>query len=133
MRGSVLHDLRGPVYPVLFELDRGMEFKQAFKAHVRVRIEMITSGLYERVFAQRAVKIAYVTLGESERTRTSRRTSMCAWAREVLKECGIPSWASVFHFADLAPGEMYQQQDLFTAHCWHQPGSEAPVTLLPPL
>ena len=86
---------------MLFELDRGMEFKQAFKAHVRVRIEMITSGLYERVFAQRAVKIAYVTLGESERTRTSRRTSMCAWARRSSKSAGflpgprsftLPTW-----------------------------------------
>ena len=37
-------------YAVLFELDRGMEFQQKFKEHVKGRLELIRSGQYAKLF-----------------------------------------------------------------------------------
>jgi Replication-relaxation len=122
----------GLLCPVLLELDRSMEHKARFKAHVASRLDLITSGLYERVFAHTAVKIAYVTIGESERATASRRATMCAWTKEVLAEAGVPNWASVFYFAAISPKEIYQRPDFFVEACWQQPGSDSPVALLPP-
>src|SRR4051794_15264903 len=47
--------------PILLEIDRGMEYQQKFKQHVRGRIEFIDSGAYSRIFANKAVVIAYAT------------------------------------------------------------------------
>jgi hypothetical protein len=122
----------GLVCSVLFELDRAMEFKARLQAHVRARIEMLTSGLYEAVFAQRAVKIAYVTIGESEPARDARVKSMRAWAGEVLAKAGLKEWGRVFHFTALAPTQIYEKPDLFTTDCWQHPASAILVALLPP-
>jgi hypothetical protein len=37
-------------YPILLELDRGMEYSRKFKHHVRSRIEFIRSGAYKKCF-----------------------------------------------------------------------------------
>jgi hypothetical protein len=56
----------GKKYPILLEVDRGMEYSRKFKRHVRSRIEFIRSGAYKKMFQTDAVLIAYVTtVGQS--------------------------------------------------------------------
>jgi hypothetical protein len=40
----------GKKYPILLEVDRGMEYSRKFKRHVRSRIEFIRSGAYKKCF-----------------------------------------------------------------------------------
>jgi hypothetical protein len=74
-------------FPILLEIDRGREYQQKFKSHVRSRIEFIKKGgAYTQVFGQSAVTIAYVTTGERPEYRETRRAAMCSWTQEVLAE-----------------------------------------------
>jgi hypothetical protein len=69
--------------PLLLEIDRGMEYRETFKNHVRSRIEFIPSGVYSKLFLTEAVLIAYVTTGERAEYRETRRAAMCAWTMDV--------------------------------------------------
>src|SRR5512132_4414369 len=84
--------------PVLLEIDRGREYRDKFKNHVRSRIEFVRSGAYERMFAGKGCVIAYATTGELPEYRETRLTAMCGWTMEVLSEMQIKDWASILRF-----------------------------------
>jgi hypothetical protein len=67
-------------FPVLLEIDRGMEYQHKFKQHLRSRIEFIKKGgAYSKLFGHEAVMIAYATTGETAGYRETRCRAMCAW------------------------------------------------------
>jgi hypothetical protein len=122
----------GVRFPVLVEIDRGSEFQERFKNHVRGRLEFIRSGHYTRVFGTPAVLIAYATTGRLQAHADSRRKTMCAWTMEVLRELAIESWASIFRFTSaVVYTRLYEQGgELFTKPVWYRPDSPAPLPLL---
>jgi hypothetical protein len=79
-------------YAVLFELDRGMEFQQKFKEHVKGRLELIRSGQYAKLFGVPGVIVSYVTTGQTPQYRNTRVKTMNAWTREVLAELNLKNW-----------------------------------------
>ena len=121
----------GRKFPVLVEIDRGTEYQERFKNHVRARIEFIRSGDYARVFGTPAVIIAYATTGQVPEYAETRRKTMCAWTMEVLRELKIESWAGIFRFTSaVVYKRLYEQShELFTKPVWYRP--DAPVAPLP--
>jgi hypothetical protein len=119
-------------FPVLVEIDRGSEYQERFKNHVRGRLEFYRSGEYERVFGTPAVIIAYATTGTVPALADSRRNSMAAWTMEVLRELEIATWAGIFRFTSaLDYTQLYEQgRELFTRPVWYRPDSSAPMPLL---
>jgi hypothetical protein len=115
-------------YPVLLEVDRGTEYQQKFKQHIRSRIEFIRSGAYKEMFGVEWVTIAYVTTGETAAYRETRRRTMCSWAWEVLREQQREEWASIFRFHEL-PLEGVYKSPMFAEPVWFQPDQRSPVSL----
>lgn len=116
-------------FPLLLEIDRGTEYQQKFKQHIRARLEFIKQGGgYSQLFATGAVTIAYATTGQTPEYRDSRRRALCAWTREVLAELHKENWASVFRFHSLCREEI-ETASLFEAPVWYRPDSEKPVRL----
>lgn len=80
----LFHDVKENMrVPVLLEIDRGREYRDKFKNHVRSRIEFVRSGAYERMFAGKGCVVAYATTGELPRTG-SQGSGQCAaglWKR----------------------------------------------------
>jgi hypothetical protein len=76
-------------YPLLVELDRGMEEKSLFQKHVRARLAFIRGDPsdYAKVFGTRSVKVCYLTTGRLPQYRETRRKIITAWAQAVLQEC----------------------------------------------
>jgi hypothetical protein len=72
--------------------------------------------------------VAYLTTGETEGFRESRRRSMCVWAQEVLKELGKEAWAPVFRFGSVSLEDMYGGV-LFEKDVWYIPDRSVPVGL----
>src|SRR5918992_718720 len=93
--------------PVIFEIDRGMEDKYKFRAHVRGRINYIQSGEYRREVSTDLATIAYATTGQTEAYKTTRRKAMCAYIMELLKEMRMTEWAKVFRVASIEFGTLY--------------------------
>jgi hypothetical protein len=98
-------------------------------------VEVVKEGKKERVkvipdawLGGEAVMVAYLTTGETEGFRESRRRAMCVWAQEVLKELRKESWASVFRFGSVSMEDMYEGA-LFEKDVWYMPGEETPVGL----
>ena len=123
----------GVRFPVLVEIDRGSEFQERYKNHVRGRLEFIRSGDYARVFGTPAVMIAYATTGRIQEHAESRRKTMGAWTMEVLRELEIESWAGIFRFTSAVEYKtLYEDgHQLFTQPVWHRPDSPAaPLPLL---
>ena len=122
----------GAHFPVLLEVDRGTEYQERFKSHLKARLEFIQSGDYERMFGTPAVIIAYVTTGQVPQYAETRRKTMCAWTMEVLAELEVKGWAGVFRFTSAGVFEtLYSQvQALFTEALWYRPDSVTPVPLL---
>jgi hypothetical protein len=117
-------------FPLLLEIDRGMEYQHKFKEHVRARIAFVKQGgAYTQLFGQSAVTIAYVTTGQRPEYRESRRAAMCAWTQEILAEQKKERWASVFRFHSLALEDIYTS-NLFEEPVWYRPDSTLPVGLL---
>jgi hypothetical protein len=115
---------------VIFELDRGMEYQQKFKEHVRGRIEFIRTGEYQRVFGVPGVIVSYITTGETPQYRNTRVKAMNAWTREVLAELNLNSWAGIFRFTAVEFDTLYDMaKALFEQPVWLRPDSPAPVTL----
>jgi hypothetical protein len=114
--------------PVLFEIDRGTEYQQKFKEHVRSRLEFIRSGEYAKLFATKAVKIAYVTTGDTKEYQETRRRTMCKWTQEVLVDLHKENWAGIFRFTSILLGEIYETS-LFEHPVWFRPDSDIPVNL----
>ena len=113
---------------LLLEVDRGREYRSAFKAHIAARIEFLASEQYTKVFGVRGVRIAYITTGERPEYRQSRLSAMCQWTMEVLAHQHRESWADVFRFCSVELAEVYQLP-LFDEPIWRRPGSAAPVGL----
>ena len=119
--------------PILVEIDRGSEYQERFKNHIRARIEFIDSGDYERVFGTPAVIIAYATTDQVPAYAETRRNTMGAWTREVLAELELDDWASVFRLTTVTYETLYAEAPaLFAAPVWYRPDSPTPVRLLPP-
>jgi hypothetical protein len=119
--------------PILVEIDRGSEYQERFKNHIRARLEFIRSGDYERVFDTPAVMIAYATTGQVQAYADTRRKTMGAWTMDVLAELELESWASVFRVTTVTYETLYEDvQALFTAPVWYRPDSPTPVRLIPP-
>jgi hypothetical protein len=115
-------------HPLLIELDRGMEFKAQFRNHVRGRINYIQSGEYKRTFGTDLATIVYVTTGQTEAYKTSRRKAMCGWITELLKDMRLENWAGVFRVADIEFGSLYDNA-LFEGEVWYRPDSSTAVRL----
>jgi len=120
-------------FPILVEIDRGSEYQERLKTHVKGRLEFIRSGEYARVFGTPAVIIAYATTGRVQEHAETRRKTMCAWTMEVLQELNIMSWAGIFRFTSaLDYTRLYEQgQELFARPVWYRPdGPSTPLPLL---
>ncbi len=115
-------------FPVLLEIDRGMEYSRKFKQHVRSRIVFIESGQYKQVFGRQAVRVVYITTGETPEYRETRRKAMTAWTREVLAERNMQSWSSLFYFGSLIFDEIYET-GFFTDPLWYRTDLDNPVGL----
>jgi hypothetical protein len=114
---------------VLVEIDRGREYRSAFKAHVAGRIEFIASGDYSNVFGTRGVTVAYMTTGERPEYQERRLSSMQLWTKDVLAEQGRESWAVLFRFCSLSLDTVYHLP-LFSGPVWRRIGSEEGISLL---
>lgn len=121
----------GQCFPILLEIDRGMEYQQKFKQHIRARIAFIRSGQYAQVFGTQAVSICYATTGQSAEYRQTRRETMCSWTQEVLGEQQLEHWAGVFRFASLVFEDIFALA-LFEKPVWYRPDDAEPVPLLTP-
>jgi hypothetical protein len=120
----------GARFPVLLEIDRGSEFQERFKDHVRGRVEFIRSGDYARVFGVPAVIIAYATTGQVQEFAETRRKTMGTWTMEVLRELAIESWASIFRLTSVEYKTLYEHgHELFAKPVWYRPDDPTPVTL----
>jgi hypothetical protein len=116
-------------FPVLLEIDRGMEYQRKFKQHVSSRIEFIKKGgAYSKIFGHEAVTIAYVITSEIAEYRETRRRAMCAWTSGVLKELGKTSWSPIFRFHSLSLADIYTG-DIFDGAVWYRLDSASPVPL----
>ena len=117
-------------YAVIFELDRGMEFQEKFKQHVRGRIELIRSGKYQEVFGVPGVIISYLTTGQTPEYRTTRAKTMNEWTREVLAELNLKNWGGIFRFASVEFDSLYDQTpSLFEEPVWLRPDMKETVRL----
>jgi hypothetical protein len=114
--------------PIMFEIDRGMELKNKFRAHVRGRIQYLQSGEYKKTFKTDLATIAYATTGQTPEYCLARRKAMCTWIRELLKERNMENWAGVFRVASLEFGKLYDNS-LFEQEVWYRPDSEKSLTL----
>jgi len=121
----------GEKFPILLEIDRGTEYQERFKQHLKARIEFIRSGVYARVFQTPAVVVAYVTTGQIPEYRESRRTTMQRWTQELLAHLDLADWASRFRFASVEYDKLYTTP-LFDAPMWYRPDDPTPVPLLTP-
>jgi hypothetical protein len=117
-------------YAVLFELDRGMEFQQKFKEHVKGRIELIRSDQYAKLFGVPGVIVSYVTTGQTPEYRNTRMKTMNAWTREVLAEMNLKSWGGIFRFTAVEFDSLYEQVvSLFEEPVWLRPDTSEKVVL----
>jgi Replication-relaxation len=115
--------------PLLIEIDRGSEYQERFKNHVRARLVFIHSGDYATVFGMPAVMIAYVTTGQVPAYRETRVKTMAAWTRDVLAELKMERWAGLFRFTSAVYETLYEDaHTLFEKPVWYRPDSP---TLLP--
>ena len=129
----LLFEREGNKFPVLLELDRGTEYQERFKNHVKGRLAFIRSGEYARVFGIPAVIIAYATASQVQRYAETRRKTMCAWTMEVLTELALEKWAGIFRFTSAVVYERLFEQAhaLFDTSVWCRPDAPStPVLLL---
>jgi hypothetical protein len=114
--------------PVMIELDRGMEQKIQFRAHVRGRINYLQSGEYKKTFQTDVATIAYVTTGQTPEYRETRRKAMCLWMRELLRDMQLKQWDNVFKVASVEFKTLYDYS-LFETEAWYKPDSSTAVRL----
>ena len=126
----IVFEREGKKLPLFLEIDRGTEYQQKFKQHVRSRIDFIRSGTYSKLFGTPAVLIAYVTTGERPEYRETRVATMRKWTQEVLGELGLEKWAGTFRFAAFPLSEFYKQAGaLFEGKVWLRPDLGEPGPL----
>jgi hypothetical protein len=124
-------DTQGKKYQILLEIDRGMEYQQKFKRHVKARLSFLESKAYLAVFGLRPVMVAYLTTGQRAEYRESRREAMTQWTMEVLHELQMEDWAGIFRFTSVVFSEVYEQ-GLFEKALWYRPDADSPMPLLTP-
>jgi hypothetical protein len=122
----------GKKFPVLLEVDRGMEYSRKFKRHVRSRIEFIRSGAYKKMFHTDAVMVGYLTTGERPEYRDTRRAAMCAYTREVLAELQMENWSHIFRFTSIEYDQLFTTPLFDDKPVWYKPDSDSPVPLFTP-
>jgi hypothetical protein len=105
-----------------------MEDKYKLRQHVRGRLHYIQSGEYKRTFKTDLATIAYVTTGQTEEYKTTRRKAMCAWIMELLREMRMTDWAGNFKVASIEFQHLYDNS-LFEKDVWYRPDSEKAVRL----
>jgi hypothetical protein len=111
-------------------MDRGSEYQERFKNHVRGRLEFIRSGDYTEVFGIPAVMIAYVTTGQVPSYRETRVKAMAAWTREVLAELKMERWAGLFRFTSVIYETLYEDaHTIFEKPVWYRPDQDRTVGL----
>ena len=126
----LLFEKNNEKYAVLFELDRGMEYQQKFKEHVKARIELIRSGQYAKHFGVPGVIVSYVTTGQTPQYRETRVKTMNTWTREVLAEMNLKSWGEIFRFTAVEFDSLYDQAvGLFEEPLWIRPSTSGKVRL----
>src|SRR5687767_3028680 len=116
------------VHPIIFEIDRGMENKDQFRAHARGRINYLQSGEYKKTFDTEYATIVYATTGQTPAYCLTRRKNLCSWIMQLLKEMRLEAWAGVFRVASIEFGSLYDNA-LFEGEVWHRPDSEKAVRL----
>jgi hypothetical protein len=121
----------GNQLPIFLEIDRGMEYRQRFKQHIRSRIQFIEDGGYTRMFGSRSVTIAYATTGETPAYQATRRKTMGLWTGEVLSDLGKENWAGIFRFASVDYKKLFDLA-LFEKPVWYRLDSPTPLTILTP-
>jgi hypothetical protein len=117
--------------PIMFEIDRGMELKPKFRAHVGGRLQYLRSGEYKKAFKTDVATIAYATTGQTPEYREKRRKDMCSWIMELLKERKLENWAGNFRVASIEFGKLYDNS-LFEEAVWYRPDSPKPLSLFAP-
>jgi hypothetical protein len=121
----------GKKFPILLEVDRGMEHSRKFLRHVRSRIEFIRSGGYKKMFKTDAVSIVYLTTGERPEYRETRRTAMLAWIQAVLAELHMENWSHIFRVASAEFDQLFTSP-IFDDLVFYKPDSPTPVPLFSP-
>jgi hypothetical protein len=121
----------GKKFPILLEVDRGMEHGKKYMSHVRSRIEFIRSGAYKKMFQTDAVLIAYMTTGDLSEYRESRCKAMCRFTQGVLADLHMENWSSIFRFTSVVFEELYTSP-MFDEPVWYRPDSSSPVPLFTP-
>ena len=126
----LLFEKHNEKYAVIFELDRGMEYQQKFKEHVKARIELIRSGQYAKVFGVPGVIVSYITTGQTPQYRDTRVKTMNTWTREVLADLNLKSWGGIFRFTAVEFDSLYDQTvSLFEKPLWLRPDTSEKVRL----
>jgi protein involved in plasmid replication-relaxation len=121
-------------YPLLIEIDRGTEFQERFKTHVKARIQLIRSGAHKHYLGIDALCVAYITTGVTSDYRESRLEAIRAWTKEVIEEETAEkhrqAWFALFRFTSLPYEEIYERvSGLLTDAVWYGPDSETKVPL----
>jgi hypothetical protein len=111
--------------PILLEIDRGTEYQQNFKRHVKARVAFIgENGGYRELFGTSLVTIAYLTTGSKERLNNMRQ-----WTKDVLKETNRENYADLLRFCSLTMEEI-EPARLFNAPSWYELQVDTPLRLL---
>jgi hypothetical protein len=119
----------GKKFPILLEVDRGMEHGKKYMSHVRSRIEFIRSGAYKKMFQTDAVLISYITTGDLPEYRESRRKAMCRFTQGVLSDLHKETWAPIFRFASVEFNQLYSTPLFEDEPVWYTLDSPTPVPL----
>jgi Replication-relaxation len=124
----------GNLIPIFLEIDRGTEYRERFKQHIRARIQFIEEGGYAKTFGTKSVTIAYATTATTGHLLVSsdtRRKTMAGWTMDVLAELGLEHWARNFRFVSVDYTGLFDLA-LFEKPVWYPPDSPTPRTLLTP-
>jgi hypothetical protein len=121
-------------YPLLIEIDRGTEYQERFKTHVKARIQLIRSGAHKHYLGINALCVAYIATGLTPAYCESRLEAIRAWTKEVIEEETAEkhrqAWFALFRFTALAYEEIYERVNaLFTERVWYPPDGETKVYL----
>jgi hypothetical protein len=119
----------GKKFPILLEVDRGMEHGKKYMSHVRSRIEFIRSGAYKKMFQTDAVLIAYITTGDLPKHRESRLKAMCRFTQGALADLHMENWSSIFRFASVEFDQLYSTPLFEDEPVWYALDSPTPVPL----
>jgi hypothetical protein len=108
---------------IAIEMDRGSEDQKRW----RDKIEALAAwalGPYRQAFAAETLTIAVVTPSDA------RRDTLREWTQQELVRIGQAELAEIFLFTSIDPVAASPQK-FFFGHCWYEPASSEPVSMLP--